>query len=154
MTTRRLSPLLLLLVAAALGGCRADAGDAAACGEVGSSADCALKCGAVAAAPAAAAPAVAGIVFVGKKDACECTRARIDASRRALDAVLAARDALPVRTLLVDTEAEQVAPLQAQERFVVLPAVYLLDGEGKVLRMLQGEITEEQFARALAPADA
>jgi hypothetical protein len=154
MRSRQLCSLVLLLAVAALGGCRADAGDADACGEVGSSADCALKCGAVAAAPAAAAPAVASIVFVGKRDACDCTRARIDASREALDAALAARAALPVRTLRVDAEAEEVASLQAQQRFVVLPAVYLLDGEGKVLRMLQGEITEEQFARALAPADA
>ncbi len=163
MTSRSLGYLVLLLAVASLAGCRIGAKDDAACTTAAADPDCALKCGAAATATAAAtdsslnttaAPVVARIVFVGKQQACDCTRARISASRKVLDAVLSSHGELPVQTLLVDTEAELVTPFRRQQAFVVLPAIYFLDENGTVLQMLQGEVAEAQVVQILEPTGA
>jgi hypothetical protein len=163
MTSRLLGYLVLILAIASLAGCRVGAKDDDACNAADASPDCALKCTAAVPAAAAAtdsslstqaAPVVARIVFVGKQQACECTRTRIAASRKALDTVLSAHGGLPVQTLLVDTEAELVTPYRKQQAFVVLPAIYFVDETGKVVQMLQGEVAEAQVVRILNPTGA
>ncbi len=101
---------------------------------------------AVAAKPAAG---VAKIVFVGKQDACDCTRKRIDDSLAALQAALGDRDVPPVERLQVDVDQAGTATYNEMRSIMVLPAVYLLDGAGELKEMLQGEVSEEQFRVAL-----
>jgi hypothetical protein len=102
-------------------------------------------------APAAQAPAtnVAKIVFVDKKDACECTRERADGSWAALQSALGGREDIPVERIYADTEPEKVAPYKEMRSFMVIPAIYVLDASGALLDRLQGEITSERFAKAL-----
>lgn len=102
-----------------------------------------------AAAAQAAATNVAKIVFVDKKDACECTRERADLSWAALQSALGGREDIPVERIYDDTEPEKVAPYKEMRAFMVLPAVYVLDASGTLLDRLQGEITAERFAKAL-----
>ena len=92
---------------------------------------------------------VAKLVFVGKQDACDCTRNRIDDSLAALHAALGDKLTLPIERLQVDVDEVATAPYNEMRPIMVLPAVYLLDADGKLTEMLQGEVTEEQFRNAL-----
>jgi hypothetical protein len=103
-----------------------------------------------AATKAAPSAKVAKIVFVGKQNACECTRARIDKTWNALQKVLGTPSSIPVERLDLETQAEQVEPYVLMERLMVPPGIYLLDDGNGVIRMLQGEVTEPQLREALA----
>ena len=92
---------------------------------------------------------VAKIVFVGKEFACECTRKSIDAGWAALQKALGKASKLPVEKLEYDTEGSKVAKYKEQEAMVAVPAIYFVDAEGKVLELIQGEITAAQVTAAL-----
>ena len=92
---------------------------------------------------------VAKIVFVGQKQACPCTRKRIDGSWAALQAAAGARKHILIEQLYMDTDEAKVEPYEEMRAIMVLPAVYLLDGSGKLIDMLQGEITADNFNHAL-----
>ena len=94
---------------------------------------------------------VARIVFIGKQDACDCTRARIDGSFAALQSALGGREEIPVERLRVDVDEQRVATYREMRSIMVLPAIYLLGGSGELTEMLQGEITAEQFLTAIDP---
>ncbi|MCD6496998.1 MAG: hypothetical protein J7M25_01680 [Deltaproteobacteria bacterium] len=49
----------------------------------------------------------------------------------------------------MDIEKEAVANLRRQVRFMVVPAIYFLDIHGRVVTMLQGEVTAKQVRTAL-----
>jgi hypothetical protein len=102
-------------------------------------------------APAAQAPAtnVSKIVFVDEKDACECTRERVQISWASLQSALAGREDIPVERIYNDTEPEKVAPYKEMRAFMVIPAVYFLDASGGLIDRVQGEITAERFTKAL-----
>ncbi len=97
----------------------------------------------------AAATQVVRIVFVGKQNACDCTRKRIDASWQALQAALAKKSAVPVERLNIDTQNDQVAFYQGLRSIMAVPAIYFLDAKGDLVEMLQGEVTVEQASGAL-----
>jgi hypothetical protein len=99
----------------------------------------------------AQAPAtnVSKIVFVDENGACECTRERVEISWAALQSALDGRKDIPIERIYNDTEPEKVAPYKQMRAFMVIPAVYFLDGSGALLDRLQGEITAERFAKAL-----
>ncbi len=100
---------------------------------------------------AAAAPAakVARIVFVGKEDACDCTRRAIDNGWAALEKALGKATKIPVEKLTSDREESLVEPYRAKKPFMALPAIYFLDGAGGVYELLQGEVTEAQVSAVL-----
>lgn len=110
-----------------------------------------------AAAPSASAAAQASapkasparLVFVDREDACDCTKARTDTSWSALQAVLGEDSDLPVERLHSDTQEAAVAPYRTQQAFVALPALYVVDDAGKVIAMLQGELSREAIAGAI-----
>jgi hypothetical protein len=79
---------------------------------------------------------VAKIIFVGKQNACDCTRARIDKTWNALQKVLGAPPSIPVERLDLDTHAEQLEPYSLMERLMVPPGVYLLDDGNGVIQLL------------------
>lgn len=92
---------------------------------------------------------VAKIVFVGKKEACDCTRTRVDEAWKVLQSVLGKPSKVPVERLRVDTDEEKVAPYRNMRPMAVLPAIYFLDKNGKLNEMLQGEVTAEQIKNLL-----
>ena len=92
---------------------------------------------------------VAKIVFIGQKEACECTRKRVDGSLAALEEALAGRTDIPVEKLNLDVDEAKVEAYQKLGAIMVAPAVYLLDSSGKLIEMLQGEITVEQILIAI-----
>lgn len=100
-------------------------------------------------APVAAQQKLTRLVFVGKKNACDCTRKTVDAGWVTLQKALGTPAKLPVEQLQIDTEAEKVEPYRKQKPIMALPAIYFLDGKDVVLEMLQGEVSEAQIAALL-----
>ena len=96
-----------------------------------------------------AATKVTKIVFVGKQNACDCTRKTVDAGWAALGQALGAPAKLPVERLQIDTQAAEVEPYRKQKPFMALPAMYFVDGKDAVVDLLQGEVTEAQVAAIL-----
>jgi len=94
--------------------------------------------------------AVAEIVFVGKQNACDCTRKRIEDSWTALQKALGTPAKLPVERLQIDTDEAQVEPYRQQKAMMALPAIYFVDDKATVLELLQGEVTAEQVDDLLA----
>ncbi len=92
---------------------------------------------------------VSRVVFVDQEQACECTQNRISASWTALQTVVGGREDLPVERIHRDTQEQQAEAYRALRPMVTVPGIYLLDGEGAVVELLQGEVTEEQLRQAL-----
>ena len=93
--------------------------------------------------------AVARIVFVGQHEACDCTKNRIATTWKALETALADRKDLPVERLELDVDAAKVDPYEQLQALMTAPGLYLLDDNGKLVKMLQGELTVAQISRAL-----
>ncbi|MDF1561450.1 MAG: hypothetical protein P1V51_00300 [Deltaproteobacteria bacterium] len=104
------------------------------------------------AAPAEAATprqVVKRVVFVGKQGACDCTKAKVEASWAALQQTLGTPAKLPVEKLQIDVDGPQVAFYQQQKPILALPAIYLIDETATVVELLQGEVTADQLTAAL-----
>lgn len=93
----------------------------------------------------AASTKVARIVFVDKEGACACTRERADTSWKELQAALGKDSKLPVERLYLDTQPEKVEPYFKQAKLMVVPGVYLLTADNKLVELLQGEVTQDQL---------
>jgi hypothetical protein len=102
----------------------------------------------------AAAPPVAGrptkVVFMDKENACACTRKRTDATWAALQSALGTPSKLPVERLHVDTQAEQAVPYTSAKPLMVPPGIYFVDGQQKVVELLQGEVSAAEVTAVLA----
>jgi len=96
-----------------------------------------------------AARKVTKIVFVGKENACNCTRKTVDAGWAALQKALGTPAKLPVERLQIDTQGDKVAPYRQQKPMMVLPAIYFVDDNNVVLELLQGRVTEAQVTDTL-----
>jgi cytochrome c biogenesis protein CcdA len=92
---------------------------------------------------------VVKVVFIGQKEACECTRKRVDDSLAALEQALKGREDITFEKLNLDVDESAVAPYQEMEAIMVAPAIYLLDDTGALVEVLQGEVTVEQMAMAM-----
>lgn len=92
---------------------------------------------------------VAKVVFVGKKDACDCTRRAIAAGWAALGEALGEPAEPPVERLQIDSDGAAVAPYRQQKAMLALPAIYFVDQQGQVLELLQGEVSADQVNAAL-----
>ena len=99
--------------------------------------------------PSTSPTRVARIVFVDQKEACDCTRTRINTSWESLNAVLKDAPKIPVERILLDTEKEKAAPYIEMETLMVSPGIYFLDEKGKLVELLQGEVREDQIAQLL-----
>jgi len=96
------------------------------------------------------ASTVARIVFIGKENACQCTRRAIDASWAALQEALGGAT-IPIEQLKLDTQADQVAPYQQLQAMMAVPGIYFLDASGGLVNMLQGEVTADAIRAILFP---
>ncbi len=101
------------------------------------------------AAAAASDAKVSRIVFIDKKDACDCTRKRADDSWDSLAKALGDGSTIPVERIYIDTEKERAAPYLDMEKVMVIPGIYFLDDKGGLVAMLQGEQTESKLAARL-----
>jgi len=102
---------------------------------------------------AKAAPAVskvAKIVFVDQEECCDCTRKRIDDSWAALQEALKGRSpVIPIERVHQDKESDKAEGFRLMKPYMVVPAVYLLDAGDALVEQLQGELTADQFKKAL-----
>ena len=140
--------LSLIAVTVALTGC--DGSQAAPTPPGATPAAPAVASAAVSVPAAPARSAAAKIIFVGKLNACQCTRKTIDATWAELQQALGAPARLPVQQLQIDTEGEQVEIYRMGRPILALPAIYFLDEQGQILEQLQGEVTAAQIAAVLA----
>ena len=101
--------------------------------------------------PSAAAPAPTAlrVVFVGKEVACDCTRKAIDATWKAVEPVLAKRKDVALERLQIDTQADKVQVYRKMKPMIALPAIYVLDGKGRLKGLLQGKVSESEFGKLL-----
>ena len=89
------------------------------------------------------------IVFIGKKDACDCTREQIDTSWKALQAALEGGPEIAVKRIQVDVEIEEANRYNAMQPMMALPGIYFLDGKNKIAKLLQGEQRVDEIAEVL-----
>ena len=99
--------------------------------------------------PASSSAGVARIVFVGQKDACQCTRDRIDASWAALETALGRRPTVQVETIQEDVDTARADEYAKLKPVMVVPGIYFLDENGKLVELLQGEVSAEQVTAVL-----
>ena len=89
------------------------------------------------------------VVFVGKKDACDCTQKRVSTGWKALQSALGAPPGVKVERIAMDVDKDRVRTLRKERRFMTLPALYVFTPEGKLVAMLEGELSSEAIATAL-----
>jgi hypothetical protein len=94
------------------------------------------------------------VVFVGQKDACQCTRDRIDASWAVLETVLGPKPAVPVERIQEDVDAAKAEEYAKLKAIMVVPGIYFLDEKGKLVELLQGEVNAEQVSAVLQKSGA
>jgi len=102
--------------------------------------------------PASSGGSVGRIIFVGQKDACQCTRDRIDTSWAALEAVLGREPAVPVERIQLDVDAAKAEEYAKLKAIIVVPGIYFLDEKGKLVELLQGEVSPKQVTAVLQSA--
>ncbi len=95
------------------------------------------------------ASAVAQIVFIDQEQACECTQNRINGSWAALQAALGEDSGVTVERIHRDTQEEQAEEYRMLQPMVTVPGIYLLNQNGAIVELLQGEVTEAQVRTAL-----
>lgn len=92
---------------------------------------------------------VGKIVFVGKKNACDCTAKRVKESWEALQFALKKHSDVKVERIAMDVDKAKVNSLRGKRRFMTLPALYFFNPEGKLVAMLEGELKPDQIAGAI-----
>jgi hypothetical protein len=100
-------------------------------------------------APALATGPVARIVFLDQKDACPCSRNRIDAGWKALESALGPTPAVPVERLFVDADKARADTYVAMYPLKRLPGVFMLNGEGQPVQVLSETIAPADVKAAL-----
>jgi hypothetical protein len=98
---------------------------------------------------AATESSVAKIVFVGQKQACPCTRDRIDTTWKALESVLAEGPEIPVEQIQLDVDEKRYEQLNDLESLMVAPGIYFFDRDGGLVEVLQGEVEEYKIAEVI-----
>ncbi len=57
---------------------------------------------------------------------------------------------IPVERYHIDTQAKQADVYRKLKPMVTVPAIYLLNADGGLIELLQGEVTAKQVATALS----
>ncbi len=92
---------------------------------------------------------VARIVFVGQKQACDCTRERIETTWTALNAVLKMKPGLPVERIQRDVDIEKTEKMAELKPLMVAPGIYFIDAKDGLLELRQGDVSKEQIEKIL-----
>ena len=99
--------------------------------------------------PAKAENKVARIVFVGQKQACDCTRNRIETTWNTLSDVIKAKPGIPVKRIQRDVDIEETKKMAKLEPMMVAPGIYFINKKEGLLELLQGEVTKEQIEKVI-----
>jgi len=92
---------------------------------------------------------VARIVFVGQKQACDCTRNRIEATWNTLKNALKAKPELPVKRIQRDVDVEEMKKMARLKPLMVAPGIYFIDKQDGLVELLQGEVSKEQMEKVI-----
>lgn len=92
---------------------------------------------------------VAKVVFVGQKDCCQCTGDRILASWTSLEEVLAKHADVAVDRFDIDVDEARATEMEKLGKVMVIPGLYFLSADGKLVKLIQGEVTAAQVAEVL-----
>lgn len=88
---------------------------------------------------------VVSIVFVGQKQACDCTRNRIETTWNTLTEVLKKKPELPVKRIARDVDVEEAENMAVLKPLMVAPGIYFLGAQDDIVDLLQGEVSKEQI---------
>lgn len=89
------------------------------------------------------------IVFVDKENACACTRERADQSWQALQTALSTGGKIPVERIYLDSQAAKAEVYTNAKTLMVVPGIYFVDANDKVIDLLQGEVSVTQLDQKL-----
>ena len=92
---------------------------------------------------------VASVVFIDKEAPCPCTDKRIKSSWKALQSALKVRKDIPVTRIHYDTETPRAERINALKPLMVIPGIYFMTGQGRVLALLQGEVKLDEITAVL-----
>ncbi len=92
---------------------------------------------------------VAKVVFIGQKDACNCTRERIDKTWPVVESALKSYKDITIHKIQNDVEEDEADKYDDMKSIMVAPGIFFLDKDEKLVEMLQGEVTAAQVAAAL-----
>jgi hypothetical protein len=92
---------------------------------------------------------VAKIVFLDKKEACECTRQRTAKTWAAMQAALAKMGKRPIERIYVDTQGAKAEAYTVFKPLLVPPGLYFIDKNNVVIDLLQGEVKQQQIEAML-----
>lgn len=89
------------------------------------------------------------IVFVGQKQACNCTRERIDKSWKVLQEVMKDKKDVKIERVQLDVDETRYEDLNKLRPLLTAPGMYFFDENGQLVEMLQGELEEYQILSIL-----
>jgi hypothetical protein len=92
---------------------------------------------------------VSRMVFIGLEKACGCVLNRINDCWSNLQAATQKKYAVSIERVNMDTHRAEAMAYRAKKPFTALPAIYLFDKSGKLLDLLQGELSVDEFTNAL-----
>ncbi len=92
---------------------------------------------------------VTRIAFIDLQESCKCTRERIDGTWAQLETALQGRSDITVDRIQQDVDPDRAAPYLEMRAMMVAPGLYLLDADGALVEMLQGELTAAQIGELL-----
>ena len=98
---------------------------------------------------AVASSVVSRVVFVGQKDACPCTRERIAKTWPNVEKAVAGFKGVSIQKIQNDVEIEEADRYDNMRSVMVIPGIYFMDRNEKLIEMLQGEVTEAQITAVL-----
>ena len=89
------------------------------------------------------------MVFIGQKDACACTRKRVDDAWPVVEKTVAGYKDVTITRLQNDVDEEEADRYDEMETIMVAPGIFFMDKDDKLVDALQGEVTEAQITAAL-----
>ena len=92
---------------------------------------------------------ISHIVFVGQKQACDCTLKRIETTWNVLNEILKAKPDLQVKIIQRDVDVEETKEMSKLKRMMVTPGIYFINKQKRLVELLQGEVTKEQIKKVI-----
>ena len=92
---------------------------------------------------------ISQIIFIGKKQACDCTRKQIVTTWNVLNEILKEKPSIPVKRIQLDVDVEETKQMRKLKPLMVLPGIYFINKQKKLVKLLQGEVTKEQIIKVI-----
>ena len=92
---------------------------------------------------------VVRIVFVGQKQACDCTRKRIETTWNIVRGVLKENPGISIKRIQRDVDVEETKKVAKLKAMMVAPGIYFIDKQDGLVELLQGEVTKKQVEKVI-----